>query len=123
MSLPDTAEYWWDVKKHFEKKVFTHAPGLMCGHFHVTESKELQDIDCYACKKLIEQDVELKTKLEQNNGARYLTHRKKKGFQLSSIIKFGKHKGKTLQWIVDNDKHYFNWVKTKVLLHPELDNY
>ena len=123
MALPDTAEYWWDVKKSLNKRVFVHIPGKACGHHHVIESKELNDIDCYACLKIIENDPELKLRLEKNNGARDLKYRKKKGFQLSSTIRFGKYKGKTIQWIVDNDCNYFNWVKTKILLHPELDNY
>jgi hypothetical protein len=125
MSLPDTVEYWWDVKKHFSnpKRVFTHAPGLECGHFHVSESKELDEIDCHACKKLIEQDPILKQRLEQNNGKRYLQHRRKKGFALTSAIRFGKYKGKAIQWIIDNDRNYFNWVSNKLLLHPEVDEY
>tara|TARA_R110000868_G_scaffold14426_4_gene67188 strand:+ start:14156 stop:14533 length:378 start_codon:yes stop_codon:yes gene_type:complete len=123
MSLPDTAEYWQDVKKHFNtnKHVFTHIKGKDCGHFHVMESKELDEIDCHACKKIIESEPELKLYLEKNNGARYLVHRKKKGFKLSSVIKFGKYKCKTVQWIIDNDPSYFKWLKDKILLHPELD--
>lgn len=123
MSLPDTAEYWWDVKKHVVKHIFIHIKGKECGHFHVAESNELDEIDCHACKKIIESDPELRLLLEKNNGVRYLKHRKKKGFQLSSTIRFGKYKGKTIQWIIDNDRNYFNWVKTKILLHPELDIY
>ena len=121
MSLPDTAEYWWDVKKPRDTKVFIHAPGLECGHKHHVESKELREIDCYACKELLEKDLELKARLEQNNGRRYLQHRKKKGYTLSSIIRFGKYKGRSIQWIINNDNNYFQWVKDKLLLHPEVD--
>lgn len=121
MSLPDTAEYWWDVKKHFDKHVFTHIKGKDCGHFHVIESDELDEIDCHACKKIIENDKELKLRLEKNNGKRYNNHRKKKGFKLLSVITFGKYKGQTLQWIIKNDISYFIWIKNKILLHPEMD--
>lgn len=121
MSLSDTAEYWQDVKKGSNKYVFTHIKGKDCGHFHVAESKELNEIDCHACKKIIENDAELKSQLENNNGLRYKNHRKKKGFQLLSQIRFGKYKGKNLQFIIDNDLNYFNWVKDKLLLHPEVD--
>lgn len=123
MSLPDTAEYWWDVKRPINKRVFVHAKGIICGHFHVIESNEYDEIDCHACRKVIEQDSELKTRLVQNNGKRYLNHRKKKGFTLESVIRFGKYKGQTIQWIVDNDKSYFSWVSDKLLLHPELDKH
>lgn len=122
MSLPDTAEYWWDVKKHINKHVFTHIKNQDCGHFHVIESNELDEIDCHACKKIIETNQELKLQLANNNGARYKNHRKKKGFTFESAIRFGKYKGQTIQWIIDNDINYFNWVKDKLLLHPDLDN-
>jgi len=122
MSLPDTAEYWQDVKSSSSNKhVFTHIKGKDCGHFHVTESNELSEIDCYACKKIIESDQELKLQLEKNDGKRYNNHRKKVGFRLLSTIKFGKYKGQLLQWIIDNDINYFLWLKDKLVLHPEVD--
>jgi ribosomal protein S27E len=123
MSLSDTAEYWQDVKKPSNKYVFTHIKGKDCGHFHVSESNELNEIDCHACKKIIEADQELKDQLKQNNGKRYLNHRKKVGFNLLSTIKFGKYKGQTIQWIINNDLNYFRWLKDKIVLHPELDKY
>lgn len=122
MSLPDAAEYWQDVKKQNNKHVFTHIKGKECGHFHVTESNELNEIDCYACKKIIESDNKLKLELERNNGKRYNKHRNKKGFRLLSEIRFGKYKTKTLKWIIDNDINYFHWVKDKLLLHTEFDS-
>jgi ribosomal protein S27E len=121
MSLPDTAEYWWDVKKQINKHVFTHIKNQDCGHFHVTESDELSEIDCHACKRILESNQELKLQLEKNNGKRYNNHRKKKGFTSESVIRFGKYKGQTLQWIIDNDFNYFNWVKDKLLLHPKYE--
>ena len=121
MSLPDTAEYWRDVKTVTNKHVFMHIKGKDCGHFHVAESKELDEIDCYACKKIIESDYELKSQLENNNGVRYKKHRNKNGFKLLSQIRFGKYKGKTIQFIIENDLNYFGWVKDKILLHPEVD--
>ena len=77
MSLSDTAEYWWDIKKPNNKRVFVHVKGLTCGHFHVIESNEYNEIDCHACKKLINQDAELKVCLEKNNGKIIINGKKK----------------------------------------------
>ena len=122
MSLPGTAEYWQDIKAPSNKRIFTHVKGKDCGHFHVCESTELSEIDCFACKKIIENNETLKSQLEKNNGKRHKEHRKKVGFRLSSIIKFGKYKGQTLQDIITKDLKYFNWLKDKIVLHPEIDN-
>ena len=65
MSLSDTAEYWWDIKNRPYKHTFTHIKGVDCGHFHVHETQNVNDIDCYACIKLIDSDQELKTNLIQ----------------------------------------------------------
>jgi len=60
VSLPDGAEYWWREPQTHSKRVFVHARGLECGHFHVVESKYTDDIDCHACKKIIaETDLDL----------------------------------------------------------------
>ena len=132
MALSDTAEYWNDVKKQklYEGyKCFTHLKNIDCGHNHKIESDEYDDIDCYACKKIIDTDVELKNRLISNNGKRqkkaYNKRKKKKGYKLKSIIKFGKYKGhqKTIQWIIKNDTSYFEWLKGKILLNKEVDNY
>ena len=56
MSLSDTAEYWNDVKAnrgYSGKNFFLHAKGCQCGHFHVMETRYLNEIDCYACLKII----------------------------------------------------------------------
>lgn len=54
MSLPDGAEYWWDVKaNHNKKHVFMHKKGLDCGHFHVLETKKTKWVDCHACLALM----------------------------------------------------------------------
>lgn len=125
MSLSDTAEYWNDVKKQTHKRVFTHSKGLDCGHHHICESDELQEINCYACKKIIDLDADLKNKLEQNNGKAYQKYRNKKGCTLDDFIWFGKYKGKnkTIQWIIENDRNYFEWLKPKLLLHTEIDEF
>jgi len=123
MSLSDTAEYWHDVKKPFYKFTFTHIKGIDCGHSHRCESDELNDINCHACKNILENDQELKLKLESNNGKRYRKHRNKKGFNLNSYVKFGKYKGKTIQWIIENDLNYFNWLSQKILTHTEVDEF
>ena len=129
MSLTDTAEYWIDVKRPSTKRVFIHIKGVDCGHYHVAESNELHDIDCFTCKKIIKSDLELKNNLEQNNGKRrkkWENKRKnKKGYKLNSSIKFGKYKGqnKSIEWIINNDSYYFDWLKDKILLHSEVDKY
>lgn len=129
MALTDTAEYWQDVKKGSDKRVFVHAQGLDCGHYHKMESDELNHIDCFACLQLIEKDETLKAELEANNGKKHQKwkdkRRKKKGFKLDTIMPFGKYKGqnKTIEWIIKNDRPYFDWVKEKLLLHPEVDEY
>jgi len=129
MALTDTAEYWQDVKNRPIKHIFTHIKGKDCGHYHVAESDELNSIDCFACKKIIEEDIELKAQLESNNGKRqkkYEVRRKeKKGYKLDSIIKFGKFKGqnKSIEWLINNEPSYFNWLEDKILLHSEVDRY
>jgi len=57
MSLPDTAEYWWGVKKNYPYcgKDYYHIPNAECGHRHLFEAKKLGDVNCHACLKLIEQ--------------------------------------------------------------------
>lgn len=61
MCLPDTAEYWWDVKgasqRRKDKHVFTHKKGLECGHFHVYESKKIKQVDCHACIKILKETI------------------------------------------------------------------
>jgi len=129
MALADTAEYWQDVKDRPIKHIFTHVKGKDCGHYHVIESDELDLIDCFACKKIIESDNDLKTQLETNNGKRQRKYKakqkNKKGYKLDSIIKFGKfkEKNKSIKWLINNEPSYFNWLKDKILLHSEVDRY
>jgi hypothetical protein len=59
MSVTDTREYWDDVKAHINKKVFVHAKSLDCGHFHVHETYDISMIDCYACKKHLDENPAL----------------------------------------------------------------
>ena len=60
MALPDTAEYWWDVKSHYPYmgREFYHIPNANCGHRHLHEAKRIGDVNCFACLKLIEQGYE-----------------------------------------------------------------
>lgn len=66
MALSDTAEYWWKEPKVYRCPRFIHLKGFVCGHFHVTESKNLIYVDCHACVKHINETPELKTRLEQS---------------------------------------------------------
>ena len=78
MCLSDTAEYWWDIKNKQYKHTFTHIKGIDCGHYHVYETEVLDNIDCYACKKLISDDLELKERLRIINDEFLLKEEKKK---------------------------------------------
>lgn len=69
MSLPDSAEYWWDVKGYNRpsKHIFTHIEGIECGHYHVYETKDVSEIDCHACKKVLVEMPEIKEQLMVEN--------------------------------------------------------
>lgn len=66
MCLPDSAEYWWDVKgrNRTTKHVFTHIKGVPCGHYHVNETDCVELIDCRSCKRILDELPEIKHKLE-----------------------------------------------------------
>lgn len=38
----------------------------------------------------------------------------------NDVLNFGKHKGKTIQYVIENDKSYFNWMKTENFIFSEL---
>ncbi|MEJ5105544.1 topoisomerase DNA-binding C4 zinc finger domain-containing protein [Chryseobacterium sp. MYb328] len=59
MSLPDSTEYWWDVKgcQPYMGEIYVHISEI-CNHYkpesgNTLTSKWLNDINCHACKKLI----------------------------------------------------------------------
>lgn len=57
MSLPDTAEYWQDVKRPRMPYIgpdYYHVPGAECGRKHWYEAKAIGDVNCKDCLKLIE---------------------------------------------------------------------
>jgi hypothetical protein len=63
MSLPDTAEYWWDVKSRrpYTGREFCHIPNSPCGHIRTQTgntdvSEYLNDINCFACLKLLKEN-------------------------------------------------------------------
>lgn len=58
MSLPDTAEYWWDVKSHFHTpNMFRHAKNVKCGHNHnAMDTEYIGDVECRACLKIIKEE-------------------------------------------------------------------
>jgi len=61
MSLPDTAEYWWDIKNRpcrIPNKTMVHIPQSECRHFNSITgntriSKYLNDITCYECLSML----------------------------------------------------------------------
>lgn len=62
--MTDTAEYWWDVKRQVNKKVFIHIKGFDCGHFHVRETNKLTQVNCYACLQEIKNNKHLTRQLD-----------------------------------------------------------
>lgn len=58
MSLSDTAEYWQDVKGgggQSSKHIFTHLKGLPCGHHQIEKTTIFFEVDCRACKRIIDE--------------------------------------------------------------------
>lgn len=56
MSLPDSAEYWQDVKKKklpYNGPDYYHIPNAECGRKHWHEAKAIGDVNCTDCLKLI----------------------------------------------------------------------
>lgn len=55
MNLPDTAEYWQDVKRNYPYcgPNYYHIPNYNCGHRHLYLAKRLGDVNCKSCLKAI----------------------------------------------------------------------
>ncbi len=64
MSLSDTAEYWWDVKRPYMGPEYYHIPGFECGRKHWNEAKYIHQVNCTECKEAIKSGYNhnLKTK-------------------------------------------------------------
>ncbi len=62
MSLSDMAEYWWrEPRMPYMGRHFVHIPDSSCGHINpntgnTDTSEYLNDITCFACLKLIEEN-------------------------------------------------------------------
>lgn len=52
---------------------------------------------------------------------RAVERKRNKGFKLDSLIQFGKHQGRTLKWILNNDVDYYDSILVQVVKHPEVD--
>lgn len=54
---------------------------------------------------------------------KHLKDKFKKGFKMSSVLNFGKCRGRTVQYVFDNERAYFRWLMQKgiLLTHPEVD--
>lgn len=125
--MTDTAEYWNDIKRRSFTPTYYCLQGIDCGYSHKYETTKIHNVSCRGCLEIISKDCELSEKrqnaiLSQKRKQEH-ARRKKKGYKLQSIIKFGKYKGyqRTLQWVIDNDNSYFRWMQGKVLFHPEVD--
>ena len=58
MCLSDTAEYWFYSKMPRTFNMFKHGKGIECGHNHnVMDTEYTEDVECYACKKLIQEGL------------------------------------------------------------------
>jgi ssDNA-binding Zn-finger/Zn-ribbon topoisomerase 1 len=56
MAMSDTAEYWFDKNQIRIPNMFRHGNGIECGHNHnVMDTEYIDDVECYACKKLIQE--------------------------------------------------------------------
>jgi hypothetical protein len=42
-------------------------------------------------------------------------------YRLHSVLRFGKHKGQTIQWVIDNDLSWLKWAYKKGLSDPEFN--
>ncbi len=56
MSLPDSAEYWWDVKSRrpYSGRHFRHHPNYKCSHIrpetgNTDTTPYIEDINCFEC--------------------------------------------------------------------------
>lgn len=68
---------------------------------------------------------EWKIKERKKERERYKKRAKKQGYKLSSTMRFGKHQGKTIRYIIEKERAYYNWMKKKnvLLLHPEVERF
>jgi ssDNA-binding Zn-finger/Zn-ribbon topoisomerase 1 len=58
MAMSDTAEYWFNKNSFHMPNMFRHGKGIECGHNHnIMDTEYIEDVDCYACKKLIQEGV------------------------------------------------------------------
>jgi hypothetical protein len=47
-------------------------------------------------------------------------------YKLTSVMRFGKHQGSPIQWIIDNDRDYITWAREhiiKFMLNAEAEKY
>jgi hypothetical protein len=62
MGMSDMAEAWWkEPRKPYSGRDFIHIPNSECGHIkretrNTDTSEYINDINCFACLKLIEQN-------------------------------------------------------------------
>ncbi len=79
MSLPDTAEYWWDAHKNYGGNMFRHAKGVECGHNHnIMDTIYIEDVECRACIKIITEDKPEGLLLGKAPETYYMSHKEKK---------------------------------------------
>jgi ssDNA-binding Zn-finger/Zn-ribbon topoisomerase 1 len=58
MAMSDTAEYWFNKTQAGTHNTLRHGKGIECGHNHnVMDTKYIDDVECYACKKMINDGI------------------------------------------------------------------
>ena len=93
MSLPDTAEYWWNIKTSRMPNMFRHGKGINCGHNHnVMDTEYIEDVECNACKKMIKEGLTNGMIEGKSPEMYYMSNSEKKRFkkQKAFIEKYGK---------------------------------
>lgn len=125
--MTDTAEYWNDVKRHFRglRPTYVCLKNLVCAYETKYETKKITNVTCRSCKEIIGKTPLLAKRLEDSERSRRNSIKESSGYKLTSQIKFGKYKQlrKTIQWIIDNDNRYFQWLVGVIVVHPELDKF
>jgi len=87
MSLSDTAEYWWDIKRHRESNSFRHAKGVNCGHNHNTiDTEYIEDVECNACKRIIKEGNTIGMKEGKAPEMYYMSNSEKKHYRKQKLF-------------------------------------
>jgi uncharacterized protein (DUF3820 family) len=79
---------------------------LNFGKYKTKSIQDIYDIDHNYCRWLLNQELLIG---DLPDIKEFLSF-KFDSTDLSFLLTWGKHKNKTIKWIFDNDKQYFNWL-------------